>query len=112
MNEAILTRTRIVPGKADRLQAWYEELDERESEVVETLQHEGVYTESAFILSVDGEEYLYGYMEAEDIQEASEASDEKAYEIDEEHHAVLNETLTDDWELLEQIGHFTNPVQE
>jgi hypothetical protein len=86
MTEAMLVRARIKPGKADRLRAWYEELQERESEVVETLQHEGVYTETAFIQSVNGAAYLYGYMEAADLQEADETGDEEVYEIDSEHH--------------------------
>lgn len=109
MSEVLLARSRIETGKADRLRAWFEELNAREPEVIETLQHEGVYTETAFIRSVDGVAYLYVYMEAEDIDEADEAGDEEAYEIDEEHHAVLQETLTGDWEQLETIGHFTNP---
>lgn len=108
----MLARTRIKPGKADSLREWYEELHERESEVVETLQHEGVYTETAFIQSVNGTEYLYGYMEAADLQEADKAGDEEVYEIDREHHKVLEEALAEDWQQLELLGHFTNPARE
>jgi len=109
MTDVNLARARIKDGKADRLRAWFEELHERESEVVETLRHEGVYTETAFILSSDETAYLYVYMEAEDLDQADEAGDQEAYDIDEEHHDVLGETLTGDWETLEPIGHFTNP---
>lgn len=112
MTEAMLARARIKPGKADRLREWYRELHARKSEVVETLQHEGVYTETAFVHSVDGAEYLYGYLEAIDLQEADEAGDEEAYNIDEEHHAVLEETLEGDWQQFELIGHFTNPARD
>jgi hypothetical protein len=112
MTETMLARARIKPGKTDRLRAWYDELDGRESEVIETLRHEGVYTETAFIQSIDGTEYLYGYMEASDLKRAQEAGEKEAYEIDEKHHAVLDETLTDDWQELEPIGHFTNPDRE
>ncbi len=110
--EAMLARTRIEPGKADRLRAWYAELRDREPEVVETLQHEGVYTETAFIQSIDGTEYLYGYMAAADLEAADEAGDEEAYDIDEEHHAVLDECLVGDWQQLELLGHFTTPRRE
>ncbi|SEV99249.1 hypothetical protein SAMN05216285_1602 [Natrinema salifodinae] len=48
-------------------------------------------------------------MEAENLETADEAGDKEEYEIDEEHHKVLRETLTGDWEELETIGHFTNP---
>lgn len=112
MTETVIARARIKSGKADRLRAWYNELHERESEVIETLQHEGVYTETAFIQSIDGTEYLYVYMEASDLNKAQEAGGEEVYKIDEEHHAVLDETLTGDWQELELIGHYTNPNRE
>ncbi|WP_227355662.1 DUF6176 family protein [Haladaptatus salinisoli] len=38
-------------GRESRLRDWFDELRERESEVVETLRHEGVYTETAFVRS-------------------------------------------------------------
>jgi hypothetical protein len=105
----MITRARIVPGKESRLRAWFEEMRDRKSEVVETLQHEGVYTETAFIHSADDASFLYIYMEAENLEIADAAGDEEKYVIDEEHHEVLRETLTGDWEKLETIGHFTNP---
>lgn len=107
-----LVRAPIKNGKADELRGWYEELRDRESEVIETLQHEGVYTETAFIHSLGDTAYLYVYMEAEDLEVAEEAGDKEHYEIDEQHHDVLRETLVGDspWEELETIGHFTNPA--
>lgn len=104
-----LARAPVEPGKVDRLRAWFEELDDRETEVVETLQHEGVYTEAAFLQSFDQGTYLYLYMEADDLDAADEAGDAEEYRIDVEHHAVLRETLAGEWEELETIGHFTNP---
>lgn len=112
MTEAILARVRVKPGKVNRLRAWYEELQEREPEVIETLQHEGTYTETAFLHSVNETTYLYIYMEAVELEEANDAGDEELYEIDKEHHAVLEETLTDDGQRLEPIAHFTNPNRE
>lgn len=109
MTEVNLARAPIENGKQDRLRTWFQELAEREPEVTETLQHEGVYTETAFILANDETAYLYVYMEARDIEQADEAGDEEAYEIDEEHHEVLREALCGEWESLETIGHFTNP---
>lgn len=109
MPEVMLARARIEPGKEDRLRAWFGELRARELEVVETLEHEGVYTETAFVRSFDEPSYLSVYMEADDLQAADEAGDEEAYEIDEEHHEVLEACLSGEWEQLETIGHFTNP---
>jgi hypothetical protein len=82
----------------------------RETVVIETLQHESVYTETAFILERDGGAYLYVYMEAEDFEKADKAGEEEAYDIDEEHHEVLSDTLAGEWERLETIGHFPNPT--
>jgi hypothetical protein len=109
MPDVTLARARIEPGEADRLREWFAELEDREDEVVETLQHEGVYTETGFVREGDDAAYLYVYMESDDLDAADEAGDEEAYEIDEQHHEVLRETLVGDFEELETIGHFTNP---
>lgn len=109
MAEVMIARARVVPGKEDRLRAWFEELRQRETEVIETLEHEKVYAETAFLRSGGNETYLYLYMEAKNLEKADEAGDKEAYEIDEEHHEVLRETLSSEWEELETIGHFTNP---
>ena len=109
MPEVMLARARIEPGATDRVREWYRELQSREDEVVETLRHEGVYTEAAFVES-DGEgSYLYVFMEAEDLDGATEAGDEEAFDIDEEHHEVLRETLVGGWERFEPIAHFVDP---
>jgi hypothetical protein len=107
--DVTLARAPIESGKVDRLRDWYAELQDREDEVVETLRHEGTLTESAFVHSVDGEPYLYVYMEAEDVETAKAAGDEEAFRIDEEHHEVLAECLAGEWEEFEPIGHYTNP---
>ncbi len=54
-------------------------------------------------------EYLYVYMETKDVEAASAAGDEEVFEIDEEHHEVLNTCLVGEWEALETIGHYPNP---
>ena len=109
MAEVMLGRAPIDPAKVDRLTAWFDELHEREAEVIKTLEHEGVYTESAFLQASSDTFYLYVYMEADDLEKADEAGDEEKYRIDEEHHEVLSDVRIGDWEMLETIGHFTNP---
>lgn len=91
MPDASLARCRIEQGRVNQLREWYAELERRTDEVVETLQHEGVY------------------MEAEDLDAADEAGNEEAYEIDREHHEVLAACLVGEWEQLEVLGHLTNP---
>lgn len=109
MSEAKLARAPIESRKEAQLRAWFDELRERESEVVETLRHEGVHTETAFIQSFGGTTYLYVYMEAENLRVADEAGDEEKYQVDEEHHDVLRDVRAGDWEELETLGHFVNP---
>lgn len=41
MTEAVLMKRELDPGKVGRLRAWFEELDDREDEVIETLEDEG-----------------------------------------------------------------------
>lgn len=77
--------------------------------MVETLRNEGVFTETAFLGDVGGTTYLHVYMEAAEFEAAAEAGDEEAFEIDVEHHSVLRECLTGEWEPLETVGHYTNP---
>jgi hypothetical protein len=108
MSEVLLVRRRIEPGKTERLRAWYDELEEREREVVETLDHESVYTETAFVEETGNGDFLYGYMEAADLDAASEAADEEIYDVDREHHEVLAECLTGERTVLDPIGHFTH----
>jgi hypothetical protein len=108
MQEVRLARAPVEPGREDRLREWYAELQCREDEVVETLEHEGVYTETAFLETNGEPSSLYVYMEADALDAANEAGDEEAYDIDEEHHAVLAETLAGEWEGLESIGHYVN----
>lgn len=109
MAEVVLVRQRIEPGETDRLREWYAELADREDEVVATLEHEAVYTETAFVETTENGDYLYGYMEADDLEAADAAGDAEEYDVDEEHHAVLEKALTGDREVIEPIGHFTNP---
>jgi len=109
MPEVTLARAPVEPGHEDRLREWYAELQRREDEVVETLDHEGVFTETAFLDTSGETSYLYVYMEADDLEAADEAGDEEVYDIDAEHHEVLAETLDGEWEGLETIGHYVNP---
>lgn len=109
MPDVHLARARVKEGEVATLRDWFEEREQRESEVIETLQHEDVYTETAFVQSLDDTAYLYVYMEAKDIEKAEEAGDKEKYDIDEEHHEVFRKSLADDWESIETIGHFINP---
>lgn len=109
MPEAKLARAPIEPGEESRVREWYAQLQAREEEVIETMDYDGVLTESAFLGS-DGETtYLYVYMESPDLAAAQASGDEEAFEVHEQHHAVLAETLAGGWEDLDPIAHFADP---
>lgn len=111
MPEVLLTKNRIKPGKTEQLREWMEEIKSRRKEAIETLQHEDMLTESAFLESGEEGDYLIYYMEAEDIGQVFEAFDSSPYEIDQEHKEVLNEVLTDDQpkQEIELLYHLVNP---
>lgn len=110
MTDVVLSIQRIKPGKTERLREWAKELEKREDEVVETLQNQKVRTESAFLRRTDDGTVLVYYMEAEDMEAASNAASDSAYEIDREHQAVLSDVVAGTSEIdTEPLFHFTNP---
>jgi hypothetical protein len=48
-------------------------------------------------------------METANRDAALAAGDEEAFDINEEHHEVLEETLTDESREMEPVGHFVDP---
>jgi hypothetical protein len=94
--DVVLTRQRVEPGREDRLREWMAEIKRRESEALETLEHEGMIAEAAFLDEQPEATYLLYYMEAEDVDAVFEAFESSPYEIDQEHAAVLEEVLADD----------------
>jgi len=87
----ILSTARIKPGKTARLRAWYEEVERRRDEALQTHENEGVRQEHAFILpSADGD-LLAVFIEVEDVEKANESFFSSPYKIDAEHRAVMDE---------------------
>lgn len=109
MPEVKLSYCKIKTGRVEELRNWYEELEKRSNEVIKTLKHENMLTETAFILQESDEKYLYVFMESEDLEEAENSGNKEKFDIDEEHHEVLENCLTGEWKTLESIGHMTNP---
>lgn len=109
MSEVKLSFCKIKPGKAERLRSWYRELEERSEGVQKSLEHEDMFTETAFIQENSQDTYLYVYMESEDMEEAEKSGDKEKFDIDQEHHEVLEECLTGEWRTLERIGHMVDP---
>jgi hypothetical protein len=113
VTEVVLTKQKIEPDKVDRLKEWMDEVRERESEVVETFQSEGMLTEAAFLEHGDDGVYLVYFMEAEDIREVYESFSESTHDIDQEQKEVMDDVLKNPKDLgfgnYELLYHMVNP---
>ena len=87
---------KINPGQEGRLRDWLAELMRRKDEVRATFKQESVRHERAFLLpTADGTALLY-VVEAEDLEQASEAYKNSTLPIDMEHRQVMKQVLGDD----------------
>ncbi len=84
---------------------WCEELKKRKEEVIETLKHEGVLSESCFI-AADGLS-IYYFMEAEDFAKAKEAVKKSTFKIDRDHKTARQSSI-EFVEELECLFHFND----
>ena len=87
----ILSTARVKPGKTPRLRAWYDELEDRRGEALETQRAEGVRQEHAFILPGPDFDLLAVMVEVGDMDKANEAFFASPFKIDGEHRAVMDE---------------------
>lgn len=87
----VLSTAWIVPGKTDRLRAWYEEMETRRDETLETLKNEGVRQEVAFILNTEHGDLLCVFIEVDDMEAANAAFFSSPHKMDHEHRKVMDE---------------------
>ncbi|MCO8246301.1 DUF6176 family protein [Haladaptatus sp. AB643] len=112
MTEVVLVRQKHHPGKTEKLRAWCDELEAREDEVFETLENEGVHTESRFLRSTDDGDFLFTFMEAEDIAASKKAVEESEFDIDDDHAVVMADVIVEgSTELLVPLDHFSHPAR-
>ena len=78
---------KLKPNTSEHVDLWQNELNQRKSEAVETLRAEGVYVESWFHVSLEGQDYLIAYMRADDIARAQEIGRKSHFPIDQVHKA-------------------------
>lgn len=111
MSEVVLVKNRIKPGKTQQLRDWMGEIRTRREEAIETLRHEGMVSEAAFVERTEEADFLVYYMEAENIEQVYEAFESSPYEIDHEHEEVMAEVLADDQsdQDIELLYHLVNP---
>jgi hypothetical protein len=111
MADVLLSKQKIKSGKTARLKEWMAEIQTREDEAIETLKHEGMHSEAAFLQRTEDGDFLVYYMEADDMDHVFEAYKQSDHEIDHEHREVLEDVLEDgsDVDNYELLYHLTNP---
>ena len=87
----VLSTAWIVPGKTQRLRDWYEELQDRRDETLQTLENEGVRQEVAYILDTEHGDLLAVFIEVDDMDAANDAFYSSPFEIDRQHAAVMDD---------------------
>jgi Family of unknown function (DUF6176) len=87
----ILSTARIKPGKTERLRQWYEEVERRREESLETQRAEGVSQEHAFILPGPDFDLLAVMIEVKDRNAADASFFNSPFPIDAQHLAVMDE---------------------
>jgi hypothetical protein len=84
---------RVKPDKIERLRDWMEELHRRRDEVLETFAQESVRQEAAWLMETAEGTILVYAIEAEDLEQAQRAVEEKPLPIDLEHRAAMDEVI-------------------
>lgn len=82
----------LKPKSSRRVREWAETLNSRRDEALETLRDEGVEIESWFQFTLDGKDYLIGYMRAESIAIASDVVKTSEHPIDAYHQQFKQDT--------------------
>ena len=111
MSEVQLIRYRLKDGETERMYEWMDKINSRREEAIETLQNENVLSEAAFLESRADGDYVSFYMEAEDLEAATEAFEESTHSIDQEFKELLSEVVAQEQpeEDIELLYHLANP---
>jgi hypothetical protein len=87
----VLSTAFVQRGKTERLKEWYREVAERESEVLETLDNEGVRQEIAFIVPTEYGDMLAALRRSRTWTGRARAFAASSFEIDRQHRALMGE---------------------
>jgi hypothetical protein len=74
MYQTQLLKIRIRPGKTDQVVDFLRTLMDRKDESIEALRREGMVVESLFLERRDEADYLYYYVKAKDLAEATQVN--------------------------------------
>ncbi len=91
MTDVVLVQFKIKLGKKQKWINWCAELKERKDEVAQTLRNEGVISEACFLSEKD--QFVYYFVEAQDLEIAYEVGRKSALPIDRQHRTIRKATL-------------------
>jgi Family of unknown function (DUF6176) len=103
--ETICIRTKLKKGSLEDVRKWFQTLQERPNEVLQSLKDEGVIIESAFLDKQDNDYYLIYYMKAENLAHAREVAMKSKLAID-KYHKECFKKFCEDRKELEQLLDF------
>ena len=77
----------LLPDSVEKVREWADFLHTNRDEALQSLKNEGVTVESAFVVNIEGKDYLIGYMRAANMHQAHEAVKDSTLNIDAYHQA-------------------------
>lgn len=101
--ETICIKTKLKNGSLNDVRKWFQTLRERQYEVLQSLEAEGVIIESAFLDKKDNDYYLIYYMKAENLALAREVAMKSTLAIDKYHKECFKKFCEDRTELEQLI---------
>lgn len=85
--ETHCTVIELLPDTTEKVREWAEFLRTNREEALQSLENEGVTIESAFVVNIEGKDYLVGYMRAVSMDKAREAVKNSTLNVDAYHQA-------------------------
>lgn len=108
MSEIQCLKVRLEPGTTERVAGFLRGLRERESEVVRSLEAEGIISESLFLDRTDGGDFLIFVTRAADLEAAAAAFQRSTLPLDVETRRLIADTWAD-VEPLELLADLERP---
>lgn len=92
MSDIQCLKVRLAPGTTERVARFLRGLRDRESEVAQSLEDEGIISESLFLDRTDGGDYLIFVTRADDLEAAAAAFQRSTLPLDVETRRLIADT--------------------
>jgi hypothetical protein len=85
--EASCVVIELLPNSIEEVKAWADFLCTNRDEALQSLKNEGVTVETAFVVNIEGKDFLIGYMRAANMSKAHDVVGDSTLNIDAYHQA-------------------------